>query len=416
MGVLDDYMVSANVSFLDKTRIQAQVLVPVLRVLREELGRDKAHALVRRALRDWSRDLFTEIGAGIEGSKWRKWATVQSAYNTVSSPGIEFEVLRHDKEAMEIDVTRCPFAEFFRALGEPELGALLICETDFDIVATGGGAVTLTREQTIMHGAPSCTFRYRIPLASRHRLANSSSKAAWCGGCVWLAGTCNRFSGLRAGEAWTYGPCASREHCHAKQCRSLGPMSARPRGQSLRPSDRSSTFSPNAATICLERCPMAEIIHPFYESHRGAMEAAMRHRLDLAEAMLCERAHLSDIDGIRQEVKDEFEIVLTQMPYVAGAANRMSDFFIRLMGFMAISRVLRRHGLSLSVIGEIERETYKAQLLTVPEAERAASGQEQTSRNPVRPPGPYIENLCDFPVSFLLRLGGHSTGLDIPPS
>jgi len=71
-------------------------------------------------------------------------------------------VLRHDKEAMDIDVTRCPFAEFFRALGEPELGALLMCETDFDIVATGGGAVTLTREQTIMHGAPSCTFRYRF--------------------------------------------------------------------------------------------------------------------------------------------------------------------------------------------------------------------------------------------------------------
>ena len=83
---------------------------------------------------------------------------------------------------------------------------------------------------------------------------------------------------------------------------------------------------------------MAEIIHAFYESHRGAMEAAMRHRLDLAEAMLCERAHPSDIDGIRQEVMDEFEIVLTQMPYVGGAASRMSDFFMRLIGFMAISR------------------------------------------------------------------------------
>ena len=54
---------------------------------------------------------------------------------------------------------------------------------------------------------------------------------------------------------------------------------------------------------------MAEIVHPFYESHRGAMEAAMRHRVDLAEAMLCERAQLSDIDGIRREVMDEFEIV-----------------------------------------------------------------------------------------------------------
>ena len=120
---------------------------------------------------------------------------------------------------------------------------------------------------------------------------------------------------------------------------------------------------------------MAEI-HPFYEQHRGAMEAAMRHRLDLAEEMLRERAHLADIDGIRQEVMDEFEIVLTQMPYVGGAASRMSDFFMRLMGFMAISRVLRRHGVPLPVIGEIERETYKAQLLTVPEAERLASGHQ----------------------------------------
>ncbi len=77
---------------------------------------------------------------------------------------------------------------------------------------------------------------------------------------------------------------------------------------------------------------MAEIVHTFYESHRDAMAAAMRHRLDLAEAMLGERAQLSDLDGIRREVMGEFEIVLTQMPYVGGAASRMSDFFMRLMG------------------------------------------------------------------------------------
>jgi L-2-amino-thiazoline-4-carboxylic acid hydrolase len=121
---------------------------------------------------------------------------------------------------------------------------------------------------------------------------------------------------------------------------------------------------------------MAENIHPFYETHRGAMQAAMRDRLDLAEAMLRERAHLTGIDGIRREVMDEFEIVLTQMPYVGGTASRMSDFFMRLMGFMAISRVLRRHGVPVAMIGEIERETYKAQLLTASEAERLASGRQ----------------------------------------
>ena len=120
---------------------------------------------------------------------------------------------------------------------------------------------------------------------------------------------------------------------------------------------------------------MAEI-HPFYEMHRAAMEAAMRQRLDLADAALRERAQLSNIEEIKQEVMDEFEIVLTQLPYVGGAASRMSDFFMRLMGFIAIGRVLRRHGVSLPVIADIERETYKAQLLTVPETERLASGRQ----------------------------------------
>ena len=121
---------------------------------------------------------------------------------------------------------------------------------------------------------------------------------------------------------------------------------------------------------------MPQTVHAFYESHRGAMEAAMRQRMDLAEAMLVERAQLSDVEDIRREVMDEFEIVLVQMPYVGGTASRMSDFFMRLLGFMAIGRVLRRHGVSLSLIGEIERDTYKAQLLTAPEAERLAAGRQ----------------------------------------
>ena len=39
MGVFDDYLVDPKLSLLDKTRIQAQVLVPVLGALRAELGR-----------------------------------------------------------------------------------------------------------------------------------------------------------------------------------------------------------------------------------------------------------------------------------------------------------------------------------------------------------------------------------------
>ena len=161
-GVLDDYLVDPNLSLLDKTRIQAQVLVPVLRALRAELGKDKADAIVRQALRDWSKALFAAIGEGIEGSPRRKWATLQGALNDVSAREVKFEIRRQDEEALDIDVTSCRFAEFFRALGEPELGALLVCEADVDIAATGGDEVSLDRAQTLMRGAPSCTFRYRF--------------------------------------------------------------------------------------------------------------------------------------------------------------------------------------------------------------------------------------------------------------
>src|SRR5476649_467133 len=101
-SVFDDYMVDSRLSLLDKTRIQAQVLMPVLRALRAELGKDKADAIVKDALRDWSKQLFGAIGEGIEGSPRRKWTTIQSVFGEVSGKEVEASILRHDKEALDI--------------------------------------------------------------------------------------------------------------------------------------------------------------------------------------------------------------------------------------------------------------------------------------------------------------------------
>ena len=68
-------------------------------------------------------------------------------------------------------MTPCRFAEFSPRLGEPELGALLICAADFDIAAAGEDEVRLERAQTIMEGAPSA------PSATGSRRGMSSSSA-----------------------------------------------------------------------------------------------------------------------------------------------------------------------------------------------------------------------------------------------
>src|SRR6201993_4585988 len=162
MGALDDYLVDPNISLLTKVRIQAQVLVPIMRALRSELGKDKADAIVRSALRDWPDKIFATMRHDIEGSNPRKWAVFQAALPDAAEREVTYETHRQDKEALEFDVTSCRFADFFRALDEPELGALLVCRTDFDIAAVSDGAVSLDRKDTLMQGGPCCTFRYNF--------------------------------------------------------------------------------------------------------------------------------------------------------------------------------------------------------------------------------------------------------------
>ncbi len=69
--------------------------------------------------------------------------------------------VRPQSDGFSMDVTACVFARFFQELGEPELGFLLVCSSDFDMVEEMND-VELTRSQTLMEGADHCDFRYRF--------------------------------------------------------------------------------------------------------------------------------------------------------------------------------------------------------------------------------------------------------------
>lgn len=117
-------------------------------------------------------------------------------------------------------------------------------------------------------------------------------------------------------------------------------------------------------------------VHPFYEAHRASMEASMRQRLDLVSDMLAARLGEPAVAAVKDDIMREFEVVLEQMPYVGGAQSRMTDFFMRLLGFMAIGRVLQRRGVDADAIGEIELEGFKRQMLTIPQADRLEAGRK----------------------------------------
>jgi L-2-amino-thiazoline-4-carboxylic acid hydrolase len=153
-----------SVSVIEQARIQAQVLVPLMKALQAELGEARANAIVRGALRD----LYRGYGEAFWRAKQEKHnepdvgKAVASAFATYARDNaLDYTVIEQSEDAFAFDVTRCRYAEFYQELGEPELGFLLVCSADFDTAEGYGGDIELTRTQTIMRGAPHCDFRYR---------------------------------------------------------------------------------------------------------------------------------------------------------------------------------------------------------------------------------------------------------------
>jgi L-2-amino-thiazoline-4-carboxylic acid hydrolase len=158
--------VNPNIRLLDEVKMQARVLVPLLKALRQELGAERANRLATSALREWSRELFHRIASETPGTPREKWFSMMMAPFPRIEGDIDIENLRQDDEAWEFNVTGCRYADFFRSLGEPELGAILLCEGDDHIAEAGRGEVEFKRTQTIMKGAAYCDFRYRMRKAS----------------------------------------------------------------------------------------------------------------------------------------------------------------------------------------------------------------------------------------------------------
>ena len=152
----------SQISYLNRVKAQSEVLVPVLKRLREVLGDDRANELVYGALRDWSREAFAQAAAKKEGSGFEVWRAMDEDLARLTGNDIEYETLIESSEALDLNVTHCRFAQFFKGLGEPELGAILTCEVDHHMTAVSQQEVQLDIDRTIMKGDKLCDFRYKF--------------------------------------------------------------------------------------------------------------------------------------------------------------------------------------------------------------------------------------------------------------
>lgn len=150
----------SDIPVLIKRSLQAQVIGPIYAEMVAQIGEEKANAILDAAIRK---------AATVEGKHFAQrdagrtsLASLAKLYELWTRNGsLEIDVLRADDEAYDFNVTRCRYAETYKDMGLGKIGRFLSCNRDGTFIEGYDPNITLERKQTIMEGAPCCTFRYR---------------------------------------------------------------------------------------------------------------------------------------------------------------------------------------------------------------------------------------------------------------
>lgn len=150
---------NARIGVLTRREVEARLLAPLIDALGQEFGRERVIEVVRETIIR----IAEEQGAALAQSMGSDGlpAFADSTRFWTQDNALEIEVLARSEAAYDFNVTRCRYAELYRALGVPELGAVFSCNRDGALIEGFNPDVEFTRTQTIMEGAPFCDFRYR---------------------------------------------------------------------------------------------------------------------------------------------------------------------------------------------------------------------------------------------------------------
>jgi hypothetical protein len=149
-----------TISLLDRRRIEAEFAKGIFVVLAEAVGHQRAVEILTEAIVRLAERAGASFAAGRSGGRKDLVAYAEILPIWQEGGALEVDLLTSEPGRLEFDVTRCRYAEMYRELGVPELGAVLSCNRDGAFCSGFDPSIALTRTKTIMQGAQRCDFRY----------------------------------------------------------------------------------------------------------------------------------------------------------------------------------------------------------------------------------------------------------------
>jgi predicted ArsR family transcriptional regulator len=145
---------------LRRRLIEARVIAPLLDAMSAEFGAERVRTIARDVIVRLAQEQGAQLADSVGGCSLAHFAGTLERWT--ADDALRIDVLEQSGERFDFNVTRCRYAEMYRELGIPELGAVLSCNRDAALIEGFNGEVEFSRTQTIMGGASHCDFRYTL--------------------------------------------------------------------------------------------------------------------------------------------------------------------------------------------------------------------------------------------------------------
>lgn len=150
----------SQINILTRREIEARIAGPLIRGFIEELGRDKALAVVNRVVKSLAQESGAQLAKQMGGNSMADFARGLSAW--AAGDAYEMEVLELSDTRYSFNMKRCRYADMYKELGMTDLGVALSCGRDFELVKGFNPRMKLVRTKTIMEGHDHCDFRITL--------------------------------------------------------------------------------------------------------------------------------------------------------------------------------------------------------------------------------------------------------------
>ncbi|MFC2079821.1 L-2-amino-thiazoline-4-carboxylic acid hydrolase, partial [Candidatus Bipolaricaulota bacterium] len=135
-------------------------LVPVLRGLAEEIGKDHFMGVLEKVAFESSLKIGQATARQLPCNDFAAFIDSGSEPSYFAKHVLTREIVEDTPQAFELKVTECLWAKTFLELGAADIGYSLLCNTDYADCQGFNPNITLTRSKTLMQGDDCCDHRF----------------------------------------------------------------------------------------------------------------------------------------------------------------------------------------------------------------------------------------------------------------